>query len=116
MTFIKNLVRGGAVALMLVGVSVASKPAQANGFGHSNGGAVIAGIAGGLILGSIIGSANRSHGYGGGYYGGSSVVIAPKFGFGSRGFRGRGFNRGFRGRGFNRGFGGRGFHRGFRHY
>ena len=63
MKWLRNLVRSGAVALVLAGASFTAKPAQADG------GAVVAGIAGGLILGTLIGAtANATPYYSGGYY------------------------------------------------
>ena len=57
MKLLGKAVRAMAIALALVGGSIATKPAKADG------GAVVAGIAGGLILGTIIGSTANANNY-----------------------------------------------------
>ena len=54
-----------AVAALTLAVTVTSQPAQAGG----NGGAIAAGVVGGLAVGAIVGSqANRGYYGGPGYY------------------------------------------------
>lgn len=75
----KKLMASGLSAAVLAAASLgASAPAQAR---HGNGGAIAAGVVGGLALGAIAGSAaaNASPGYG---YGGGYSEPAPVYGGG----------------------------------
>ncbi len=65
-SFMKKILASGSVATLILGVATVSVvPAQAG----DNGGAIAAGVVGGLALGAIAGSAaaNANNGYGGGY-------------------------------------------------
>lgn len=127
MKFVKNIVRAGAIALAIVGGSISAKPAQADG------GAVVAGIAGGLILGTIIGStANAGTYYAPAprYYAPAVPVYRPYYGpsvsfsfgksyYGGKRYRHRGYGGGkryygnrYHGRKYRGGHKRHGFHRG----
>ncbi len=126
MKSLKNMLRVAAL-----GVAIIAAAAVPTKKAHAEGGAVVAGIAGGLILGSILGSAARAKSgfHDSGFVGhhNYSPPVALSFGFNSghhfghrRSFRGhhRG-NLGFRGHGFKRHHGfkrGHGFrrHHGFK--
>lgn len=77
MKSIKNLIRASALGLALIGATfMPTKQA------HADGGAVVAGIAGGLLLGTIIGStAHAGHGgyYADPYYAPAPVYSAPSY-------------------------------------
>ena len=60
----KKLLTAGVAAGVLSAASLAAVPAQA---GHNNGGAIAAGVVGGLALGAIAGSAAAAPAYGYGY-------------------------------------------------
>ncbi len=66
----KTLTALATAATLAVAAVAAPAPAQARG-----GGAVAAGVIGGLAAGAIIGSAAASHPYG--YYGGPYYAAAP---------------------------------------
>ncbi len=70
MKLLGTAVRAMAIALALVGGSMAAKPAKADG------GAVVAGIAGGLILGTIIGSTANANNR---YYSSAPTYYAPRY-------------------------------------
>ena len=73
MTIFGKAVRAAAIVLALAAGSMHTKPAKADG------GAVVAGIAGGLILGTIIGStANAYPNYNRGYYAPAPTYYAPR--------------------------------------
>ena len=74
----KTLMTVAAAAALAVAAISAPAPAEARG-----GGAIAAGVIGGLAAGAIIGSAARPYGYydsgysGYGYYGGPAYVAGP---------------------------------------
>jgi hypothetical protein len=69
----KTLITLAAAATLAVGAIAAPTPAEARG-----GGAIAAGVLGGLAAGAIIGGATRSYGYyDGGYYAGGPYAAAP---------------------------------------
>ena len=71
MTKMKTLTALTAAATLGLAAFAAPQPAQAGGWhGHGGGGAVAAGVIGGLAAGAIIGSAASGgyYGYGPGYY------------------------------------------------
>lgn len=105
MTFFKNIVRAGAIALAILGGSLSAKPAQADG------GAVVAGIAGGLILGTIIGSTANASNYSNSYYSAAPTYYAPA----PRYYAPAPVYRPFYGPSVNFSFG-KSFHGGKRHY
>lgn len=78
MTFFGKAMRAFAVILAIGAGSMTAKPAKADG------GAVIAGIAGGLILGTIIGSTANAKSYGHhqvkpyGYHNTQSYYVPPQ--------------------------------------
>lgn len=75
MISIRNTLR--AVALGIAMVAVAAVPTKK---AHADGGAVVAGIAGGLILGTVIGSAAQANnGYYNGGYAPSYYAPAPTY-------------------------------------
>ncbi len=71
----RTLMTVAAVAALAVATISAPAPAEARG-----GGAIAAGVIGGLAAGAIIGGAARPYGYYGdsyGYYGGPTYVAGP---------------------------------------
>jgi hypothetical protein len=65
-----KIVTAAAFAMLALAVTVAPQPAQARG------GALAAGIVGGLAVGAIVGS-QYNNGYAPGYYGGPGYYQAP---------------------------------------